>query len=75
MTKTKTTPDGNSSCHWPRGMATARIATAEAEEQFEDAGNDSQDCRNWQDPFNPEAAKQGEGEPSKSEGKTGDQPQ
>ena len=75
MTKTKTTPHGSSSSHRPRGMATARFAATEAEEQqFEDVGGESQDSINWPDPFK-KAAKEGEGETSKSEGKTGDQPQ
>ena len=58
-----------------------RFATAEAEEQqFADAGGDSQDSTNWPDPFK-KAAKEGEGGTSKSgktsqsEGKTCDKPQ
>ena len=76
MTKTKTTPCGSSSSHRPRGMATARFTSAK-EEQFEDAGDDeSQDSQDWPDVENPkqQAATEGEGETSKSEGKTGDQP-
>ena len=59
-----------------RGMATARFTSTE-EEQFEDAGGDkSQDMKDWPDVENPkqQAAMEGEGETSKSEGKTGDQP-
>ena len=75
MTKTKTTPHGSSSSHQSRGTVTVRFATAEAEEQqFTDAGGNSQDSTLWPDPFK-KAAKEGEGEKSKSEGKTGDQPQ
>ena len=75
MTKTKTTPRGSSSSHQLRGMATARFAATEAEEQqFEDAGGESQDSTNWPDPFK-KATKEVEGETSKSEGKTSDPPQ
>ena len=76
MTKTKTTRCGSSSSHQPRGMATARFTTTE-EEQFKDAGGDeSQDSQDWLDIENPkqQAAMEGEGEASKSVGKTGDQP-
>ena len=56
-------------------MATARFAATEAEEQqFEDAGGESLDSTNWPDPFK-KATKEGEGETSKSEGKTSDPPQ
>ena len=66
MTKTKTTPHGSSSSDRPRGMATVRFATAEAEEQqFADAGGESRDSEHWPDPFK-KAAKEGEGETSKS---------
>ena len=57
-------------------MATARFTSAE-EEQFEDAGGDeSQESQDWLDLDNPkcQAATEGEGETSKLEGKTGDQP-
>ena len=76
MTKTKTTPCRSSSSHRPGGMATARFTSAE-EEQFEDAGGyESQDSQDWPDIENPkqQAATEGEGETSKSVGKTGDQP-
>ena len=57
-------------------MATARFTGTE-EEQFEDTGGDeSQESQDWPDLDDPkrQAATQGEGETSKSEGKTGDQP-
>ena len=57
-------------------MATARFTSAK-EEQLEDAGGDeSQESQDWPDLDNPkpQAATEGEGETSKSEGKTGDQP-
>ena len=76
MTKTKQTPHGCSSSHQPRGMATARFTGAE-EQQFEDTGGDeSQVSQDWLDLDDPkcQAATEGEGETSKSEGKTGDQP-
>ena len=56
-------------------MVTARFATNEFEEQqFEDIGGESQDSINWPDPFK-KATNEGEGETSKSEGKTGGPPQ
>ena len=58
-------------------MATAMFASsAEAEEQqFADAvGEDTEHSQTWPDADNTKAAKQGEGETSKSRGKTGDQP-
>ena len=56
-------------------MVTVRFATNEFEEQqFEDVGGESQDSINWPDPFK-KATNEGEGEISKSEGKTGGPPQ
>ena len=72
----KQTPHGSNSSHHPKGMATARFTSTE-EEQFEDTGGDkSQESQDWPDLDNPkcQAATQGEGETSKLEGKTGDQP-
>ena len=75
--RTKQTPHGSSSSHRPKGMAAARFTGIE-EEQFKDAtgGDKSQDSQTWLDIDNPkcEAATQGEGETSKSAGKTGTQP-
>ena len=62
---------GSSSCQ-PRGMATAKFAgtEGETEQQFVDApGKETEDSQDWPDI---EAGKTGA---SKSEGKTGDQPQ
>ena len=59
-------------------MAAAKFPGAKAEEQqFEDAGEEeSQDSQDWPDMDDPDcqAATEGEGETSKSVGKTGDQP-
>ena len=76
MVKTKTTPHGSSSSHRPRGMATARFTSTEAdvEQQLKEvAGEETEDSQDWLDMDNPKAVTQGE--TSKSEGKTGDQPQ
>ena len=76
--RTKQTPHGSSSSHRPKGMATAKFtSTATEEQQFKDAGGgESQDSQDWPDYDNPKckATTQEEGEPSKSVGKTGDQP-
>ena len=75
--KTKQTPHGSSSSHQPKGIATARF-TSGKEEQFKDVaeGDESQDSQKWPDLENPKckATTQGEGEASRSTGKTGDQP-
>ena len=78
MVKTKTTPCGGKS-HRLKGIATARFTgspEADPEEQPAEApSEDTEDSQNW--PDWEKEAKQGEGAAgtSKSEGKTGDQPQ
>ena len=72
MMKIKQTPRGGSSSHQPRGMATAMLAGAEgeAEQQFTDApGEETEDSQDWPD------IEEGKAGTTKSEGKTGDQPQ